>query len=307
MTPRQLKYFLRIAELGSFTKAAAVLHIAQPALSRQIQQLEADLGVQLLVRSDLGVTLTEAGQVLANRAGQLLEQFASVEDEIGALSGQIQGRLQFGLPPSLFHLITVPLLLEFRAHHPAVVLSVVEGTSSTVYELMLQGRLDMGVVLSTESMQGLNRRLLFSEQLFLAGTPSQLAPAESISLQALAAYPLVLTQRSNAMRALLEDALQGVGCSCDCVMETNSVRTQTALAAAGVGFAVLPYSALAEDVDAGRLVAVPVEMPSIFWASVHSKERVLSVAAQRLIELLLQQAQVASGRWRGFLPAPTGT
>ena len=69
MTPRQLKYFLRIAELGSFSKAAAVLHIAQPALSRQVQQLEADLGVQLFVRSDLGVTLTEVGQALARRAG----------------------------------------------------------------------------------------------------------------------------------------------------------------------------------------------------------------------------------------------
>ena len=70
MTPRKLKYFLRIAELRSFTKAAAVLRIAQPALSRQIQQLEDDLGVRLFVRSDSGVSLTEAGEALRTRAAQ---------------------------------------------------------------------------------------------------------------------------------------------------------------------------------------------------------------------------------------------
>lgn len=306
MTPRQLKYFLRIAEFGSFTKAAAVLYIAQPALSRQIQQLETDLGVQLFVRSDLGVKLTDAGEALVQRAGQLLEHFASVRDEIGAISSHVQGRLQFGVPPSLFHLITVPLLLTFRALYPAVELSVVEGTSSTIYELLLQGRLDMGIVLSTESMQGLQQRALFGERLFLAGAPGQLVPSDSVLLQDVATHPLVLTQRSNSMRMVLEEALRGVGCVCDCVMETNSVRTQTAMTAAGVGFTVLPYSAIAEDVNAGRLVAAPIETLKIFWTLVHSKDRALSMAAQRLIDLLLHQAeeQAALGRWRGFLPAP---
>ncbi|MGN5476377.1 LysR family transcriptional regulator [Cupriavidus basilensis] len=83
MTPRQLKYFLKISELNSFTKAAAVLHIAQSALSRQIQQLEADLGVQLFLRSDTGVALTEAGEALATGATRLLEMYAAVRDDVG--------------------------------------------------------------------------------------------------------------------------------------------------------------------------------------------------------------------------------
>ena len=114
MTPRQLSYFLRIAELRSFTKAAAVLHIAQPALSRQIQQLEDDLSVQLFVR-----------------AASLLQQFATVRDEVAALSDRVQGRLHCGMPPSLFDLITVPLLLAVREKYPAVQPSVIDQRAAT--------------------------------------------------------------------------------------------------------------------------------------------------------------------------------
>lgn len=302
MTPRQLKYFLRIARLRSFTKAAAVLHVAQPALSRQIQQLEADLGVQLFVRSDTGVALTDAGEALTERAAKLLEHFATVRDEIGGLSGQVQGRLTFGIPPSLHEPLTVPTLLAYRSLHPAVALSAVEGISATVYEMVLGGRLDIGIVLSTESMHGLQQRPLFRERLFLAGAPEHLSPAATVSLQAVAEHPLVLTQRPNAMRMVLEDALRAADLSCRCLLEANSTRVQTAMAAAGVGCTVLPYGAIAEDVDAGRLVASPIESLDITWTLIHSKDRALSTAAQRLIELLLQQAgqRAADGRWPGF-------
>ena len=168
MNPRQLTNFLRIAELRSFTKAAAVLHIAQPALSRQVQQLEDDLGVRLFVRSDSGVTLTEAGDALRTRAASLLQHFANVRDEVSALSDLVQGRLHFGMPPSLFDLATMPLLLAMRERYASVQASVIEGVSSAVYELVLAGRLDFGVVLSTESTLGLHHRELFRERLFLA-------------------------------------------------------------------------------------------------------------------------------------------
>jgi LysR family nitrogen assimilation transcriptional regulator len=309
MTPRQLKYFLRIAELGSFTKAASVLHIAQPALSRQVQQLESDLGVQLFVRSDTGVTLTDAGEALTQRAGQLLEHFASVQDEVSAMSGLVQGRLQFGAPPSLSNLIVTPLLLQYRAQYPDVALCYIEGTSSAVYELQLQGRLDMGVVLSTESMQGLQHRALFGERLFLAGAPGQFERDCVASLGDVAERPLMLTPRSNALRILLDDALRTAGFEWDCVMETNSVQTQIAMAGAGAGFTVLPSSAIAQDVLAGRLSAAVIEGLEIRWTLIHAKERALGTAAQRLVELLLARAHEcnAEGRWPGFLPAAEPT
>lgn len=303
MTPRQLKYFLRIAELSSFTKAAAVLHIAQSALSRQIQQLEADLGVQLFVRSDTGVTLTEAGEALASGASRLLEMYAAVRDDVGGRAGSPQGQLSIGVPPSLFDMLTVPGLLEFRESYPGVAVSVNEGISSTVYEQVLSGRLDVGIVLSVESMQGLQHRELFGEALFLAGPPGTLPSGERISLEALAALPLVLTQRANSMRAVLETALRSAGQSCRCIVESDSTRLQTSLVANGAGYTVLPYSAIAADIEAGRLEAAPVDSLDIRWTLIHSRERPLGVAAERLLEILLRLGaeRAASGRWPGYL------
>ena len=302
MNPRQLANFLRIAELRSFTKAAAVLHIAQPALSRQIQQLEDDLGVRLFVRSDSGVSLTEAGEALRTRASSLLQHFATVRDEVGALSDLVQGRLHFGMPPSLFDLATMPLLLAIRQRYPSVRASVVEGISSAVYELVLAGRLDFGVVLSTESTLGLHHRKLFKERLFLA-RPIGTGPVDPgpISLEAVVSQPLVLTQSTNAMRAVLDDAVRRRGLAFETLLEANSSRIQTALVAAGVGCSVLTYSALAADVAAGRLTATPIEDLSITWTLVHSRERTLGLAAQKLVELLLEvTAQMAeTGHWSG--------
>lgn len=302
MSPRQLNYFLRIAELKSFTKAAAVLRIAQPALSRQIQQLEDDLGVRLFVRSDSGVSLTEAGEALRTRASSLLQHFANVRDEVGALSDLVQGHLHFGMPPSLFDLATMPLLLAMREQYPSVQPSVIEGVSSAIYELVLAGRLDFGVVLSTESMLGLNHRDLFSERLFLA-CPSGTGPRDPgpVSLAEVAAQPLVLTQSTNAMRAVLDDAVRREGLAFNTLLEANSSRILTALVAAGVACSVLTYSALANDVAAGRLTAVPIEELCITWTVVHSRERALGLAAQKLVELLLEVTARAAetGSWPG--------
>ena len=302
VTARQLKYFLRIAELKSFTKAAAVLRIAQPALSRQIQQLEDDLGVRLFVRSDSGVALTEAGDALCTRAASLLQHFANVRDEMGALSDRVQGRLHFGMPPSLFDLATMPLLLALREHYPLVQPSVIEGISSAVYELVLAGRLDFGVVLSAESMLGLQHRDLFSEQLFLA-RPCSADPKASgpVSLAEVAAQPLILTQSTNAMRVVLDDAVHQQGLQFHTLLEANSSRIQTALVVAGVGCSVLTYSALAKDVAAGRLTAVPIEDLSVTWTLVHSRERSLGLAAQKMVELLLDVTarSAEAGCWPG--------
>ena len=308
MTPRQLKYFLRIAELCSFTKAAAVLHIAQPALSRQIQQLEADLGVQLFIRLDSGVALTEAGVALAKKAQSLLEHFAAVRDEVSALSSEVKGHLQFGVPPSLFHAVTVPMLLSYRERYPDVTLGITEGVSSMVYELILQGRLDFGIVLSIESMQGLQRCDLFSESMCLACKPSLLDEGGSMALEQVAAHPLLLTQRPNATRRVLEDSMREAKLKFHCVLEADSTRVQTTMAAAGQGYAVLPYSAVADDVKHGRLAAVPVEGLSITWSLIYAKERYLSGAAQHLIDTLLCQAdgEARASAWPGFtLRTPT--
>ncbi|WP_143479115.1 LysR family transcriptional regulator, partial [Pseudomonas aeruginosa] len=146
MSPKQLSYFLRISELGSFSKAAAVLYIAQPALSRQIKHLEEELGVKLFERSDAGIYLTAAGRLLSDRAKALLTQIESVRNEISTMALRMQGNIALGVPPSFFGLVTTRLVEELRNQYPDVRLTVVEGISSTLHELLLGGQLDLAIV-----------------------------------------------------------------------------------------------------------------------------------------------------------------
>lgn len=304
MTPRQLNYFLRIAELGSFTRAAAVLYVAQPALSRQIKQLEDDLGVALFARSDTGIQLTEAGVLLADRARVLLQQFENLRSEVGALATSVQGRLHFGMPPSLFDLVTVPLMTQYREQYPAVHLSVTEGISSTVYQLVLAGELDVGIVSSTESMTGLEHRPLIMEPLFLAypaATAIDLLPDGSVWLDEVARRPLALTRWPNAMRVVLDEAIKASGQKITPLFESNSTRLLVKAVANGLGCTVNPYSALYENHRAGAIQLAPVQGLSVTWTLIYSRERSMPVAGQKLTELITEIARghIAGGDWPG--------
>jgi len=304
LTPRQLTYFLRIAELGSFSRAAAVLYVAQPALSRQIKLLEDDLGVQLFARSDTGASLTEAGVLLVPRAQALLEQFEGVRSEVGALAKRVQGKLRFGLPTSLFDLVTAPLMARFRARYPAVHLGVTEGISSTIYQMLVGGELDVGIVASTESMAGLEQIPLVTEALFLAyppGTPVDLQPDGSVTLDQVLRHPLGLTQWPNAMRVLLNDAARARGLELNSLFDTNSSRLMVRAVANGLGATVNTYSAFCEVLRTGTIAVAPLQDLSTTWTMVYSRERGMPVAGRKLAELVMEisREHIDGGVWRG--------
>jgi len=258
--------------------------------------------VQLFIRSDSGVTLTDAGKALSTRAVKLLDHLASVRDEISSFSDEIQGQLKFGIPPSFFDLLTSPLIQQYRSQFPAVELTIIEDISSTIHELIINGRLDLGIVLSIESMNGLSHRHLFDEQLFIAGAKGLLDDEKSMPLEAISSRPLILTQQPNSMRVILEDALKVRNISHKVVLETNSARLQSEMAAAGLGFTVLTYSGISKEVENGKLNAVPLEDLKTTWTLIYSKERELGSAAQQFIDILLEitQEKAKAGKWPGL-------
>lgn len=305
MNLRQLAYFVRIAELQSFTRAATVLHVAQPSLSRQIQLLEHELGVLLFVRSDKGVQLTEAGLALQERAQAVLQQVRQLRDEVGQHASAPRGELGFGMPPSLFDLLTVPLIGAYRERYPDVRLFVTEGISALLHEAVLTGRLDTAVVSDAEPLGGLRSQRLLREQLYLVGPPEAgFAVDAPLPVEALAERPLLLTGRPNAMRLIVERALAEAGHGLTTTVEANSARLLSELVARGAGFTVLPFSAVAEGVRAGRLAIAPVEGLSVTWALVTAPERSVTLVGRKLVELISEVAsgQVASGAWLGATP-----
>src|SRR5687768_12157435 len=146
MDLKQLEYFVRVAELGSFTRAAIALDVAQPALSRQVRLLEVELRQNLLTRNGRGATPTEAGQLLLEHGRGILHQVQRAREELGRVRGALAGRVAVGLPPSVAKVMAVPLIREFRSRMPEATVSVSEGLSAAMQESLAKGRLDIAVL-----------------------------------------------------------------------------------------------------------------------------------------------------------------
>ena len=302
MNLRQLAYFVQIAELQSITRAANVLHVAQPSLSRQIQMLEHELGVMLLVRSDKGVKLTQAGSALLERANGVLHQVRQIRDELGLHAMAPHGELSFGVPPSLFDLITIPLVSEYRERYSKVRLLVTEGVSADMHELVLTGKLDTAIVSDAEPMGMMRSRVLFREQLYLAGpSDAGLDAQQEIPVSSLADHPLILTSKPNAMRVIVESAIAQAGQRIQPAVEANSSRLLCELVARGGGFTVLPFTAVNEAFRAGRLTIAPVKGLSVTWTLITSRERSLSLAGQKLRDMISEvgRRRIEAGGWTG--------
>lgn len=304
MNLRQLGYFMQISELESMTRAASVLHVAQPSLSRQMQTLEQELGVLLFVRSDKGVKLTEAGHALRERAHTVLLEVSRIRDEIRLRASEPKGELGFGLPFSVFDHLTMPLLEAYRERYPKVNLRVTEGGSTALHELMLNERLDMAVVSDAEPLNMFRSQLLLREQLYLVGAKKDgFAIENDVSVKALSCYPLILTSRPNALRAIVDRNFSDAGIRASPVIEADSSRLLCGLVERGKGVTVLPFSAISEPYRLGRVSISPLRNMSLTWAMITPRDRGLSLAARKLHEIIKEivHKQIADGEWLGIL------
>lgn len=246
MDLKQIESFVRVAELGSFTRAAAALGMAQPLLSRHVRQLEVEMRQTFLLRNGRGVTLTDAGLVLLAHGRGILHQVALAREELGSVRGALAGRVSIGLPPSLSKLITVPLTREFQRRLPDAQLTLTEGFSVVMYEGLRSGRLDMAVLYNTPHSPDTETRLLQREALVLISSrPSvqrhKVPPLKSrMPLSALADLPLIVPSRPNAFRLLIDTELARLNARPQIVLEVDGLNAILDLVREGLGFAVLP-------------------------------------------------------------------
>lgn len=301
MTPKQLRYFIEIARHLSFTKAAAILHVTQPALSRQMQELEKALGVRLFTRSDMGASLTAAGRLLAERAPLLLESYRQVSLEVSALADVPTGQLRFGIVPSLGDLMTTPGATEFATRHPNVQLSILESSSTELLERLSMGRLDFAILASVETTAGFGCVPLLREQMFYARRPGGEDLPAAPEAAFLASVPLISSIKPNSLRRLLEDYVTDAQLEANILLETTSVRLLTRIAAEGFAGCVLPYSALAESVAANKLEARPVQGLHVEWVLVFARSVEPTPGIRALIDIFLRHARETSNNkaWQG--------
>jgi LysR family nitrogen assimilation transcriptional regulator len=289
---KQLEYFVRVAELGSFTRASVVLEIAQPALSRQVRLLEVELRQNLLTRNGRGVTPTEAGKLLLEHGRGILHQVARTYEELGRVRGALAGRVCLGLPPSMSKALTVPITREFRKRLPNAALSVSEGLSIAMQEGLQTGRLDVALLYNPLPSAELETAPLLTESLFLIGrrepAPDGRAADDAAprTLREVALLPLVIPSRPHAMRMLVEKQMAEIGCRPNIALEIDGVAAILDLVLDGAGFAVLPAHALGTVAQPEAFVLRPIVEPAL-------RSNLVIATAARRPATLTQQALVA--------------
>jgi LysR family transcriptional regulator, nitrogen assimilation regulatory protein len=306
MDTRRLKSFLKIVDTGSLTRAAAALNIAQPALSQQLQSLEAHFRQKLLIRSQQGVTPTEAGRVLYRHAQAILKQFEQAEADVKRSSTSLTGKVSVGLAPySAGGTLSLALLRAAREAHPDVTLHIVEGFGVAFSELIMNGRIDMAVMQGAGPMRGVSFEPLLVEEFFLVMPVEVALPGtgqSAIPLTELAGVPLMLPSKLNFVRRAVDAAFATIHQSPNIVAEVESVSTLRDAVAEGAGSTILPWSVACQIATPSRSVVRAISNPRIeeTVSICVSDQMPLSEPAVAIRNVLLEIALTAarSGRWQ---------
>jgi LysR family nitrogen assimilation transcriptional regulator len=262
---KQIETFVRVAELGSFTRAAGLLRIAQPALSRQVRALEVELRQPLFDRNGRGVALTEAGQRLLAHGRGILQQVERAKQELEELRGVPAGKLALGVPPSIGRAFTAPIVEAFRARFPRATLSVVEGLSTYVLEWLAQGRVDCAVVYNATPSPLFEIDVVLDERLYLVSRREDAVPparkAKAAPLSEVAAAELVIPSRPHAIRMRVETALAKAGLKPRIGLEVDSVPAILDLVSRHPLHAVLPMNAIRGSGRGAEFALRPIGPP----------------------------------------------
>ncbi|MCU0542904.1 MAG: LysR family transcriptional regulator [Oscillatoriaceae cyanobacterium Prado104] len=244
MELRHLRYFIAVAEELNFTRAAEKLHMAQPPLSQQIQQLEEELGFQLFHRTKRTVTLTEAGQVFFEEAQNILQQVEKAIQLGKQTSRGELGQLTIGFVSSAAHNVVPAMVRAFRTQHPGVKLELRELTTDEQLQRLLDGRIDIGFVRPPVD-EAVNSEIVFEESLMVAlPVTHPMARRDRVQLRSLSGEPFILFPRSLApgLYDPIVSFCQQAGFSPIIGQEATQMQTIVSLVAAEMGVAIVPAS-----------------------------------------------------------------
>jgi LysR family nitrogen assimilation transcriptional regulator len=304
---RQLRFFVAIAEEGSLSKAAERVHVAQPALSQHVRNMELDLKTELLFRSSRGVQLTEAGERLLTEARKLIAQFEELQDIVRGEEAEPAGEVRFGVPGTVSQVLSARLIQAVAERHPKIRLRIAEAMSGFIFDWLREGKVDIAVLYRGTDGRGLRLKQVLSEELRLfAGPGTELGKGGPVELCNAIRLPLVVPSPGHGLRDLLDEAAAThCGAEINAETEIDSYAPIKALVQQGFGFSILPAIAIKEECAAGRLVSWPLIRPEMrrkVFVAVPA-DRPLS-AATRAVESLcgeLLRQLVEEGTWEAEL------
>lgn len=255
MDLRRLAYFVEACDRGSLTAASLAIDVAQPALSRQIRELEREMGVELLHRTGRGVTPTYAGRALLDGARRLIADSERLREDVRALAGATAGEAVIGMPPTVGRVLTVPLTRMLAARHPDLSLRIMEGFSGTMLEALQAGRIDLAILYENPRIGLVVAEPVVEEELVVVGAASdpRLPPGAAPDFAAVAAHPLVLPSVHHSLRQFVARRAQEQGVRLPVQFEIDSLSSMLELVAEGLALTILPAVAVARDANRERL------------------------------------------------------
>ncbi|HYF19515.1 MAG TPA: LysR family transcriptional regulator [Ramlibacter sp.] len=301
MDLRQLSSFVGIAESGSLTRASTKVWRSQSALSRQLQELEQELGVALFERQARGLQLTDAGRWVLERSRQLLKDADALKANAAAIGTEPTGVLTVGAPPSLRPMLVAGFAAAFTRAHPKVRLQLREGTSRSMRDALARGDLDLAILSTLEPVDEFRRFPLLDEAVCLVGPPqARLSMRKPTPVSALKDRPLVLTPYPNSLRQIVDTTLADLGVASAPVAEADMVAMMLDLVRRGVGFTVLAYCAVHEGLTTHYVSASPLRGLRIAWVVCQSRERPETAAIRAARQALFEtaRAQLKAGVWK---------
>lgn len=291
MDLRQLRYFAQVVESGSFSRAAGVLHIAQPALSQHVRRLEEELGVQLLHRTARGVQATEAGTKLQHHAGRILAELSEIPDSVRGTFTLPRGDVRFGMPGTVSELLAVPLVEAAKFRYPDVRIRVVEAMSGYVLEWLRRGDVDLAMIYAATDPRGLAFHLGLSEEICLFAKSDHVGRMKSepstIRLGDIADIPLVVPGPGHGLRELIDSSAMAARIAIRPEIEIDSYNQIKKLVERGVGYGILPRMAINNEVERGAFrmwrFIDPMITRKVYLA--YSTERPLAAAPRAVAQL----------------------
>lgn len=303
MELRALRYFQFVAELGSFSKAAVHLRVAQPAVSRQIQKLEGELGLALFARKGRGIELTAAGNLLLQRSSSLLSQVGQIAEEVRARAAAIGGTITIGAPPTIGDLVLPDVLAACERHHDLRI-DLVESATPRLYERLIGKELSVCILHNPKPHRDIAIEPLLIDQLYLIGPGhaiNGLAPVrEGADLEAL---PMILPRPPHNRRLVIDEACAAHGITLNVRLNVDGFTIIRALVERGFGYSILSYYGIYELCLERRLSAVKLRHPPMSWtlALAYRQDLAASPGLVEVVRLIKRslRAILDEGKWSG--------
>ncbi|MCA0050243.1 LysR family transcriptional regulator [Mesorhizobium sp. B283B1A] len=258
----QLRTLIHVAELGSLSKAADRLHIAQPALSRQVRMLEEELGFALFLRHGRGMVLSEQGKEVLTHAMRVMAEIDEIRATATPADAPLTGEVAIGLPPTVADIVSLPLAAAFGKAHPNAKLRLVSAYTGYLLDWMHRGEVDVAVLYDPRMARSLRSRPLLLENLFLIGPPDAgFSTVRAVSFTSLAGKRLLLPSIKHGLRIIVERCATDAGITLDVGIEADSYSALKDLVRNGHGWTILPLAPIHADVVAGQLTAAPLIDP----------------------------------------------